>query len=176
MQNFGGMATSRLNRNLRLDKHWSYGTSGQLTPTRGQRTFLILAPVQTDKTKESMVEVSKELNDIAGTRPITGEEFTSIMRNMSSRLPGRFATLAALEDAAIRLVNFRLPDDYWSRYAGSVRALSEQQLQGAAKKFIRPAEVVWIVIGDVKKIEPGVRELGYGDVVKLDVDGVPIGK
>jgi zinc protease len=175
MQNFGGMATSRLNRNLRLDKHWSYGTSGQLTLARGQRTFLILAPVQTDKTRESMVEVRKELNDIAGTRPISGEEFTSIMRNMISRLPGRFATLAALEDAAIRLVNLKLPDDYWSRYAGSVRALSEQQLQGAAKKFIRPDEVIWIVIGDVKKIESGVRELGYGEVVKLDADGAPLG-
>jgi zinc protease len=29
MQNFGGMATSRLNRNLRLDKHWSYGTTAR---------------------------------------------------------------------------------------------------------------------------------------------------
>ena len=58
-QNFGGMATSRLNRNLRLDKHWSYGTSGQLRNSRGQRTFLVLAPVQTDKTKESMTEVDQ---------------------------------------------------------------------------------------------------------------------
>ncbi|MEO6525242.1 MAG: pitrilysin family protein [Gemmatimonadaceae bacterium] len=175
IQNFGGMATSRLNRNLRLDKHWSYGTSGLLTSVRGQRTFMVLAPVQTDKTKESMIEVEKELNDIADKRPIVGEEFASIMRNMSARLPGRFETLASLEDAAIRLVNFKLPDDYWSRYAGNVRALSEQQLQGAARKFIRPAEVIWLVVGDVKTIEPGLRALGYGDVIKVDADGVPMG-
>lgn len=110
-QNFGGMATSRLNRNLRLDKHWSYGTNGQLTVVRGQRMFLVLAPVQTDKTKESMVEVNKEINDIAGARPVTGEEFTSIMRNMTSRLAGRFETLAALEGAAITSLNYNLPNE-----------------------------------------------------------------
>lgn len=175
LQNFGGMATSRLNRNLRLDKHWSYGTSGQLTNARGQRTFLVVAPVQTDKTKESMVEVVKELNDIADKRPITGEEFTSIMRNMSSRLPGRFETLSALESAAINLVNFNLPGDYWSRYAGNIRALSEPQLQTAAKKFIRPGEVIWLVVGDLNKIESGIRELGFGEVIKLNADGEPLG-
>ena len=174
MQNFGGMATSRLNRNLRLDKHWSYGTSGQVTNSRGQRAFIIFAPVQTDKTKESIVEVSKEINDIAGTRPITGEEFTSIMRSTNSRLPGRFETLAALETAAINSVNLKLPNDYWSRYAQSLRALTEPQLDQAAKKFVRPNEIVWIVIGDLSKIENSIRELGYGEIIKLNADGEPL--
>lgn len=61
MQNFGGMPTSRTNRNLRLDKHWSYGTSGQLTNPRGQRALLVMAPVQTDKKRESMLEVAREM-------------------------------------------------------------------------------------------------------------------
>ncbi len=173
-QNFGGMATSRLNRNLRLDKHWSYGTNGQLTGLRGQRMFLVLAPVQTDKTKESIVEVNKEISDIAGNRPITGEEFTSIMRNMNSRLAGRFETLASLESAAISSINYGLPNDYWSLYGANLRNLTESQLADAAKKFVRPGEVVWIVVGDLKKIETGIRELGYGEVIKLNNDGEPI--
>jgi zinc protease len=173
-QNFGGMATSRLNRNLRLDKHWSYGTSGQLTGVRGQRTFMVVAPVQTDKTKESMVEVTKEINDIAGNRPISGEEFTSIMRNMTSRLAGRFETLGSLESAAINSINYNLPNDYWSRYGANIRALTETQLAAAAKKFVRPGEIVWVVVGDLRKIEKGVRELGYGEVIKLNADGEPI--
>jgi zinc protease len=174
VQNFGGMATSRLNRNLRLDKHWSYGTSGQLQSARGQRSFVVVAPVQTDKTKESIIEVAKELQNIAGAKPIAGEEFASIMRNMTSRLPGRFETLASLESAAINLVNFNLQDDYWSRYAGNLRALNESQLDAAARKFIRPNEVVWIVVGDLKKVEAGIRELNLGEVMRLDQNGDPI--
>lgn len=174
LQNFGGMATARMNRNLRLDKHWSYGTSGQLTNVRGQRAFITIAPVQTDKTKESVVEVIKEINDISGNRPIKGEEFESIMRNMTSRLPGRFETLSSLENAAINLVNFGLPDNYWSNYSGNMRNLTETQLATAASKFIRPNEIVWIIVGDMKKVENGIRELNLGEIIRLDADGQPI--
>lgn len=170
-RNFGGMSTSRLNRNLRLDKHWSYGTSGALRDARGQRTFLVVAPVQTDKTKESIIEIKKEIEGVAGARPVTGAEFESIMRNMTLRLPGRFETLGSLEDAAIDLVNYNLPDGYWTNYGAKMRDLKESDLVAAGRKFVRPGEVIWLVVGDVAKIESGVRSLGYGEVIKLDADG-----
>jgi zinc protease len=176
MTNFGGIATSRLNRNLRLDKHWSYGTQGVINSARGQRPFLVIAPVQTDKTKESMVEVAKEIRGLAGERPMAGEEYASMMRNMTMRLPGRFETLGSLENAAIAMINFGLPADYWSRYGGNVRMLTEEQLNSAAKKFVRPGEVIWVVVGDLRKIEAGVRELGFGEVIKLNPDGEPLGQ
>ncbi|MGI9107415.1 MAG: M16 family metallopeptidase [Pyrinomonadaceae bacterium] len=171
LRNFGGIATSRLNRNLRLDKHWSYGTSGFLNAARGQRPFIVIAPVQTDKTKESMIEVARELRGVAGERPLAGEEYASIMRNMTLRLPGRFETLNALEGAAIEMINYNLPADYWSRYGGSVRALTEPQLNTAAQKFVRPGEAIWLVVGDLKKVEQGIRELGFGEVIRLNNDG-----
>ena len=133
MRNFGGMATSRLNRNLRLDKHWSYGVTGLLQDARGQRPFMVIAPVQTDKTKESMAEVAKEIRGLAGERPLAGEEFASIMRNMTLRLPARFETLDALEGAAVRMLNHGLPADYWATYARRSRELGEPTLAQAAK-------------------------------------------
>jgi len=171
MRNFGGMSTSRLNRNLRLDKHWSYGTSGQIADSRGQRPFLVVAPVQTDKTKESMVEVWNEIKGVAGERPLVGEEYESIMRNMTLRLPGRFETLNALESAAVSMVNEDLPDDYWAGYARNVRNLTAEDLNSAAKRYVRPGEVIWIVVGDLAKITEGVKSLGFGDVIVLDADG-----
>ncbi|MYN18917.1 insulinase family protein [Rugamonas sp. FT107W] len=174
MQNFGGMSTSRLNRNLRLDKHWSYGTSAFLTNVRGQRAFTVMAPVQTDKTKEAMLEVAKEIKGVAGERPLAGDEYASIMRNMSSRLAARFEPIAALESAALQSVNLRLPDDYWSNYASRIGALTPAQLNEAAPKYIHPEQLVWLVVGDVRKIEAGVRELGWGEVIKLDANGQPL--
>ncbi len=173
IRNFGGMATSRLNRNLRLDKHWSYGTTGLLQDARGQRPFIVIAPVQTDKTKESILEVVKELEGIAGARPIQGEEFASIMRTQTLGLPGRWATLNALENAAVQLLNYRYPDEYFATYARRVRALGEPDLAAAARKFIRPSEVTWIVVGDLAQVEKGVRELNLGEVTRLDGDGTP---
>jgi len=174
MQNFGGMSTSRLNRNLRLDKHWSYGASAGLTNVRGQRAFTVMAPVQTDKTKEAMLEVAKEIKGVAGERPLAGEEYASIMRNMTSRLPARFESIDALENAALQSVNLRLADDYWTNYASRISALTQAQLSEAAPKYIYPEQVVWLVVGDVRKIEAGVRELGWGEVIKLDANGQPL--
>ena len=171
LRNFGGMATSRLNRNLRLDKHWSYGTQAAMPASRGPRPFYVVAPVQSDKTKEAMVEVAKELRGVAGERPLAGEEFQSIMRNQTLGLPGRFDSLDALERAAIDIVSLGYPDDYYANYAKNVRALDEKALADAARVFIRPAEIVWLVIGDLEKVEAGIRELKLGEVVRLDASG-----
>ncbi|HVS31838.1 MAG TPA: pitrilysin family protein [Thermoanaerobaculia bacterium] len=169
-RNFGGMATSRLNRNLRLDKHWSYGTTSLLPDTRGQRPFVVIAPVQTDKTKEAMLEVAKEIRGVAGERPLAGEEFASIRRNQIMSLPGRYETLRALENAARRMVNLGYPAEYFGQYGENVRALSEASLASAAKKYVRPGELIWIVVGDLKKIEAGVRELGFGEVERIEIE------
>src|SRR4030095_17206224 len=64
----GGAFISRLNMNLREDKHWTYGAGSFLWPARGQRMFLAYAPVQTDKTKESVVEIGNEVIGIIKDR------------------------------------------------------------------------------------------------------------
>jgi zinc protease len=166
LRNFGGISTSRLMRNLRLDKHWTYGVRGGLNEARGQRPFLISTAVQTDKTKESILELIQEMRGVAGERPIAGEEFASAMRNQTLGLPGRFDSLSALENAALNLVNYGYPDDYYAKYASSVRALTADQLNAAAKRVVHPDEVIWIVVGDLKKVEAGIRELNLGEVVR----------
>ena len=70
----GGAFTSRINMNIREDKHWSYGAGSFIAGARAQRPFIAYAPVQTDKTKESMIEVKRELTDIIGQRPATQDE------------------------------------------------------------------------------------------------------
>ena len=170
MRNFGGMATSRMNRNLRLDKHWSYGTQGGLTGARGPRTFQVIAPVQTDKTKESMVEVLKEIHGVAGTRPIAGEEYQSIMRSQVARLPGRFETIDSLIVAATDVVNTGRAPSYYYNYASDLQALTPEALNAAAAKVVKPGELTWVVIGDLKKVESGIRELNYGEIVKIKID------
>lgn len=167
IRNFGGMATSRLNRNLRLDKHWSYGTNGFINDARGQRPLIVVAPVQTDKTKEAIVEVQKEIRGVAGERPIAGEEYESVMRSQTLRLPGAFETLDSLTNAGIRMLIFNRPDDFYPNYANNVRALTEANLL-AAGKIVHPDEVIWIVVGDLKKVEAGIRDLNLGEIIKLD--------
>lgn len=135
---------------------------------------MTVAPVQTDKTVEAMREVKKEVEGVAGARPLVGTEYESIMRNMTSRLAGRFETLGALEGAALTSINLGLPENYWSNYSRNLKALTPAQLGQAAGKFVKPDEVTWMVIGDLRKVEAGIRALGWGEVIVLDQDGKPV--
>ncbi len=167
----GGMFGSRLNMNLREDKHWSYGTGTRLRDARSQRPFYAVAPVQTDKTKESLVEMNKEFRGIVGDHPVSAGELAKIQANETLKLPGSRETLAALGQSIVDLVQFGLPDDYYDTYAGKVRALKTSDVNEAAREVVRPDNLIWIVVGDRAKIEAGVRELNLGELRLMDADG-----
>ncbi len=167
----GGMFGARLNMNLREDKHWSYGARTVLRDARSQRPFYAVAPVQTDKTKESLIEMNKEFRGITGDRPISAEELTKIQANETLKLPGSRETLDALGQSVVDVVQFGFPDDYYETYAGKVHALKTSDVNDAAKAVVRPDNLIWIVVGDRAKIEAGVRELNLGDFRLMDVDG-----
>ena len=167
----GGQFGSRINMNLREDKHWSYGTATRLTKARGQRPFRIIAPVQTDKTKESLVEINKELLGILTDKPVAAAELAKTQDQETLELPGSRETLDSLETSIDDQVQYGLPDDYWQTYAGKVRALNVAEVEAAAKTIVHPDNIIWIVVGDRAKIEPGIRELNLGEVHILSPDG-----
>jgi zinc protease len=166
----GGDFGARINMNLREDKHWSYGAETLLMSARGQRPFLVYAPVQTDKTKESLAEVDKELRDILGGRPATTQELARVKNSETLRLPGSRETIGQVLDSIVNLVQYDLPDDYYQTFAGKVRALTLADINQAAAEVVQPAHLVWVVVGDRAKIEAGVRELGLGEVRILNAE------
>jgi len=167
----GGTFIARMNMNLREDKHWSYGARTMIIDAQGQRPFLAYAPVQTDKTKESMVEIQRELHGILGERPITETELAKIKDKQVLELPGLWETNRAVVGSIVEIVRFDLDDTYFNGYADRVRELSLEQVSQAADSVIRPDSLVWVVVGDREKVESGIRELGFGEIQILDADG-----
>lgn len=167
----GGMFGARLNMNLREDKHWSYGVRTVLRDARSQRPFYAIAPVQSDKTRESLAEMNREFRGIVGGHPVAVDELAKIQLNETLKLPGSRETLEALGQSIVDLVQFGLPDDYYETYAGKVRALKTADVNDAAKEVVLPDNLIWIVVGDRAKIESGVRELNLGEFHVMDADG-----
>jgi zinc protease len=167
----GGDFSSRINMNLREDKHWSYGAGSFMWDARGQRPFLVYAPVQSDKTKESVAELAGELQGALGGRPFTAEELEFAKNTKTLTLPGSWETAGSVAGSIGEIVRFGLDDRYFDTYAGEVRALSLGQIQEAADIVVHPDNVVWVVVGDREKIESGIRELGIGPMYLIDADG-----
>jgi zinc protease len=171
---FGGKFSSRINMNLREDKHWSYGVRSVLPSARGQRPFVTVSAVQTDKTKESMVELVKEYKGIAGARPITSEELQDEQSNDTLGLPGTFETVQQLSGAYGNILEYGLPENYYNTFTQKALAVTPDSANEIAKKYILPSHLVWVVVGDMGKVETGIRELNLGDVHKIDADGNPV--
>jgi len=96
----GGSFTARVNMNLREDKGWAYGAYTFMQDARGQRPWLAYAPVQTDKTADSIKELTREFDEFLGTKPATQDELNKSVRNNVNSLPGQFETAGAVMGAA----------------------------------------------------------------------------
>jgi zinc protease len=171
---FGGNFSSRINMNLREDKHWSYGVFSAMPSAVGQRPYLSISAVQTDKTKESMQELLKEYAGIAGAFPITAQELKDAQSNDTLSLAGSFETAAQLGASYGNILQYDLPEDYYNTFTQKVLALTLDQENALAKKMIQPNHLIWVVVGDMSKVEAGVRSLNVGEVRKIDADGNPI--
>ena len=171
---FGGTFSSRINMNLREDKHWSYGVRSRVLAARGERPYYSISPVQTDKTKESLAELVAEYKNIVGSKPITEAELKDEQSNATLGLPGSFETVQQLSGAYGTILQYNLPDDFYNTYTQKVLAITPDSANEIAKKYIQPSHLVWVIVGDMSKVEAGIRELNIGEVHKIDADGNPV--
>src|SRR6185503_13546678 len=102
-----------------------------LVESRGPRPFYAMAPVQTDKTAESMVELRKELTDIAGRRPLREAELEQARRSIVTSLPGESETTPEIAGFYLNTLTFRLPDTYYNDLIPKVEHLQLAQANGA---------------------------------------------
>ncbi|MEP2058160.1 MAG: pitrilysin family protein [Maribacter litoralis] len=169
----GGDFTSRINMNLREDKHWAYGASGFVMGSKAERPFIMYAPVQTDKSAESVTELRKEISEFISTRPVTKEELEKVKTNQILSLPGQWETNSAVNSSIANLVNYGLPDDYYQKYDANVRNLSLQEVRDVSKKIVKPEAVNWFMVGDRAKIADKLDALGFDAIIEIDADGNP---
>ena len=172
----GGSFTSRLNMNLREQKHWSYGARTSVMGALGQRPFLAVAPVQIDKTAQSMAEIQREIAAYAtGEAPATQAEVGKVVANELRSQPGAYETASAVLGTLGTIVRYGRPDDWVQRRNAEVAAFTSEKANAAARGLDANA-LTWVVVGDLSKIEQPVRALGLGEVTVVDADGKPVGR
>ncbi|NNK75179.1 MAG: insulinase family protein [Maribacter sp.] len=167
----GGNFTSRINMNLREDKHWSYGAGGLVLDAKEERPFLVYGSVQTDKSAESVTEFKKEISEFVSSRPATQEELDKVKTNQVLKLPGQWETNSSVNSSVANLVRFNLADDYYQKYDQNVRNLSIADINEVSKTVVKPDAVNWFMVGDRAKIASKLDELGFDNIIEIDADG-----
>ena len=173
---WGGQAGARLGMNLREDKGYSYGVFSFPAFNSKYSMWRAFGGVQTNKTKESVIEFQKELKFIAGEKPVSDKELTDARNSRIRGYAQQFESMNRVAGQIEALWNFGLPMSELQREPEELQKASLESVNTAAQKYAKPSGASLLLVGDLSKIEPGIRELNLGEIVLLDPEGSPINK
>jgi predicted Zn-dependent peptidase len=159
-QVLGSDFLSRLNMDLRETKGWSYGVSGNANVLANAAAYTVSAPVQADRTGDSLAALNADISEFLSTKGVTQDELEGNVNNLVNALPGEFETSGALLQAMMRNDLLGRPDNYYEGLPARYRAQTTASLDAAARQAIDPRGFVWVVVGDAAKIRPQLDKLG----------------
>jgi zinc protease len=168
----GGGPSGRLFLNLREDKGYTYGAYSSFGGSRFRGTWISSADVRTDVTEGAMKEFMNELNRLRD-QPVPADE----LENAKRAIVGSFAL--SLDQPQSLLQNiitqrlYNLPADYWDTYPQKVAAITAEDVQRVAQKYIDLGHLQVVAVGDASKARDVLAK--YGKVEVFDAEGKPIG-
>ena len=166
----GGGFTARLNMNLREEKGWTYGANSYVSEALGPQVFAVSTSIQTDRTAEALSEIARELREIGGARPTTAAELELYRRGEVLTLPDRFETNNAMVGYLRHVNRFDRAYDWITTLPDRYASVTPETVTSAAS-ILNPDAMTWVVVGDLSKIEAGVRAAGLGEVEVWDAEG-----
>jgi zinc protease len=171
---WGGSAGARLGMNLREQKGYSYGVFSFPSYFSKYGVWVAGGGVQTDKTKESVVEFQKELKYIAGEKPVTEAELTNAKSNRVRGYAQQFESMSRVSQQIVDLWSLNLPFSELQREPDELSKATLDRVNATAEKYGAPAKGTLLLVGDLSKIEAGVRSVNPGEIVYLDAEGKPV--
>ena len=156
----GGNFLSRINMDLREAKGWSYGVRGSAQLSEKAVPYIISAPVQADRTGDSIVALNKDIGEFLKSKGVNGEEFSRTIANRVNALPGQYETSGAVLSAMMSNDLYGRPANYQETLAAKYRSYTAASLDQAIRGTVDPSGFVWVVVGDAAKVRPQLDKLG----------------
>ncbi|MCJ2177243.1 M16 family metallopeptidase [Novosphingobium album (ex Hu et al. 2023)] len=155
----GGDFLSRLNLDIREDKGWSYGVSTGVAQPAGPSMLEISAPVQADRTGDTIRAVIADMRAFPAKQPVSDEELQRVTEGSIRAMPNQFETNAAVLYAIRKNARLHRPEDYYEQLAGKYRAIGADAIGKAAAQYLQPDGLTFVVVGDRKVVEPQLQGL-----------------
>ena len=165
---FGGQFSSRLNMNLREQKGYTYGARSVWDwRVHSSGPFMATSSVQTKVSALALAEFLKELDGMAGGRPVEEKELDFCKKYVTRGYMAGFETSSQVGTQLEALFAYKLPDDYFNTVVPGIRAVTAEDVMRVAKKYLALDRLAIIVVGDRAKIEPELRKLPVGEGLQV---------
>jgi predicted Zn-dependent peptidase len=154
----GGTFGSRITTNLREDKGYSYSPDSSISARRGNALWIMQAEITAEHTAAALTEIFREIGRLQ-REPPAAEELDAIKRYRA----GLFVIGNSSPNGVLGQLAFMdlhgLPPEYLTQWVASIHAVTPQQVTDIAQRFILPARMTIVIVGDLKKIGDSVRAL-----------------
>lgn len=151
---------SRINQDIRETRGWSYGLNGRVTLAEQRSPYIISAPVQANRTGESIKVLIDQYADFLDDKGVTAAERERTINGNVRSLPGGFETSASVLNALRTNALFGRADDYWETLGPRYEGLSAADMDAAARRIVNDGDLVWLVVGDAATVKPQLEALG----------------
>jgi zinc protease len=167
----GGSFSSRLNSNLRETKGYTYGANSgfQWRPLPG--AFIASSDVRTNVTDSSLVEFFKEMNAIRDVA-VSADELARAKAYIRLGIPGDFESTAQIAGQITGLALFNLPLSWLQEYVTRVEAVTAEDIQRVARRYVPANNATIVVVGDLSRIRAGIEALNLGPVTTLEMGAI----
>ncbi len=163
-----GGSGARLYLNLREDKGFTYGAYSSLTQDKEIGNFNANASVRTEVTDSSVTEFLKEMRRIREEK-VTEKELTRIKATLAGNFARSMESPNTIANYAINIARYGLPEDYYKTYLTRLEAITINDIQQMAKKYILPENANIIAVGDVKILKTKLAK--FGKLTQYDMYG-----
>jgi zinc protease len=169
----GGTFTSRMMREIRSKRGWSYGTSARLSIERRRHAFTMsAAPGATDCAP--CLELELKMLDEFVEKGVTARELAFIKNYMVRSHAFEIDTAPKRLGQELESELLALPDGYHSKYVENVKAVELEAANAAVRTRITPKDLVVVVVGTaselLEKVRAAIPDLAHDEVVPFDVD------
>ena len=164
----GGGPASRLFRNIREAKGYTYGISSSFGASHYMNIFTLQTSVRTEVTGDALREMLKEFETIRNT-PVPREELENAKRALVASFALSTENQATALSNATTIKDYGFPADYWDTYPEKIAAVTAADVQRVAQKYIPLDDLVIVAVGDGAKIRSVLAE--FGPVEEWDSEG-----
>jgi predicted Zn-dependent peptidase len=167
-QVLGSGPASRLFRNIREEKGYTYGINSGFSASWYLNHFTASTNVRTEVTGAALEEILKEFRDIRD-RPVPADELDGARRAMVGSFALSLESSSSLLSRAMQLKEYGFPADYWDKYPAAVMKLTAEQVRQTARKFVPVDDIQIVAVGDADKIRDQLKK--FGPVEEVSAEG-----
>jgi zinc protease len=164
----GGGSASRLFLNLREEKGYTYGVYSNLVARKYAGPWTAGGDLRTEVTDGAMTEFLRELNRIRDEK-VSDAELDPAKRSIVAHFALSLESPQQVIGYAITRKAYNFPPDYWDKYPAQIAAITADDVQRVARKYINPATMQVVAVGDAGKIKTILEK--YGPVEAVDTSG-----